>query len=246
MTARLIPQSEGVAIISLEKAITLIGRHPDCDGILPDNQKISRRHCCIAQVENRLILRDLGSMNGVVVNGAQVSEIDLNDGDEITIGDEDFVLEIKAKGAASKNPAKPVKKVLGDAPTPEKPKPTPRVNNSATSASASHRRPIPVDISQEFPVPIPEPEDEESSEESGVRRPANPRVSRRPTIPPIPSMSAKTVRENLDDQIEEDLDDDMDRDFHDDILKLDSGEIQLRDIDDFDPSDFDPEKKKKS
>lgn len=222
MAARLVPQTEGSSIISLEKAITLIGRHPDCDGVLPDNQKISRRHCCIAQVENRLILRDLGSMNGVTVNGEQVSEVDLKDGDEITIGDEEFILEIRGKSPTPKSSAKAAKsakKADQDAPTPEKPSPSPRNLNAATAPSASHRRPLPIDISQEFPVAI--PEDEESIEESeriesahrgGTRRP--PRVPRVPVLKDI----------KFTDDPEQD-------DSGDDILKLDSGEIHLRDFD---------------
>jgi len=213
MAARLIPKSEGVSIISLEKAITLIGRHPDCDGILPENQKISRRHCCIAQVENRLILRDLGSMNGVIVNGEQVSEIDLNDGDEITIGDEDFVLEIKTKGAA-KSPVIPPKAGKGDAPTPSKPKPAPQRIQATNAPSGPQRRPYPIDISQEFPVPI--PEDEASSEEEDLDGLIGANGTGRPTIP-----SPNAFLESPD----RDFDDDYD------ILKLDSGEIELGDVD---------------
>jgi pSer/pThr/pTyr-binding forkhead associated (FHA) protein len=219
MAARLVPQTEGSSVISLEKAITLIGRHPDCDGVLPDNQKISRRHCCIAQVENRLILRDLGSMNGVTVNGEQVSEVDLHDGDEITIGDEDFILEIKTKGAAPKTSskaAKPAKPADPDAPTPEKPSQNPRKNSAPTSPSAANRKPMPVDISQEFPVAI--PEDEESSGRHGD------------DISAPRSKSGRAPRKPVPAKIEfiEELDDSSD----DDILKLDSGEIQLADFDD--------------
>jgi len=235
MTARLIPQTEGSPVISLEKAITLIGRHPDCDGVLPDNQKISRRHCCIAQVENRLILRDLGSMNGVVVNGAPVSEVDLNDGDEITIGDEEFILEIKAKAAPAKSAPRPVKKIQGDEPTPEKPKPSPRKINSATSPSGSQRRPFPVDISQEFPVPI--PEDDEPSEDEDVDLPSVRAPNGRRPIPNPPSYHI------ADDRDFEDA-----RDFEEDdngILKLDSGEIELCDPEKSDDDKSNPKKKKK-
>ncbi|MDB5386636.1 MAG: garA 6 [Planctomycetaceae bacterium] len=221
MAARLMPQTEGSSVISLEKAITLIGRHPDCDGVLPDNQKISRRHCCIAQVENRLILRDLGSMNGVTVNGEQVSEIDLKDGDEITIGDEDFILEVTGKGQGGKSPAKPpkvAKRADSDAPTPEKPSQNPRKQNAATAPSGAQRRPVPmpIDISQEFPVAI--PEDDESSEDMEqpvpIARSGSRRSARLPIAPKI-----EFVDENEDDD-----------DDNNDILKLDSGEIQLCDM----------------
>ena len=146
MTARLVPLTEGSIAILLDKAITLIGRHPECDAVLDENQKISRRHCCIAQVDNRLVLRDLGSMNGIRVNGEQIVEVDLQEGDEVTIGDEEFVIELNYK------PGKDKKRSSTDLPTPEKPKRSPKPSSTSTPRNPE----LPVDISQEFPVAIPD------------------------------------------------------------------------------------------
>jgi pSer/pThr/pTyr-binding forkhead associated (FHA) protein len=214
MAARLVPQTEGSPVISCEKAITLIGRHPDCDGVLSDSQKISRRHCCIAQVDNRLILRDLGSMNGVTVNGEQVTEIELHDGDEITIGDQEFLLEIKPKGPIIKSPPKSAKKADPDAPTPEKPSPNPRQANAATAQSSSRRGKASIDISREFPVPIPEEDEDVANENSDRSLPLSRTGHRsvpRPTLPPKKQLPTG---------------DDSDGSAND-ILKLDSGEIQM-------------------
>ena len=71
--------------IPLDKPIVLIGRHQECDIQIP-SRKISRRHCCVAQVYNYLVVRDLGSTNGVRINGARAVEGTLNPGDELTIG----------------------------------------------------------------------------------------------------------------------------------------------------------------
>lgn len=73
------------ASIMLDKPILLVGRHPECD-IQIDSRKISRRHCCIAQVADYLVIRDLGSTNGVRINGNRVNEGKLVGGDEVTIG----------------------------------------------------------------------------------------------------------------------------------------------------------------
>lgn len=210
MTARLVPLSEGSVAIVLDKAITLIGRHPDCDAVLDDNQKISRRHCCIAQVDNRLVLRDLGSMNGVRVNGEQIVEVDLIEGDEITIGDEEFVLELKSK-AASRRAA------TNDAPTPEKPKRSPKP--VSVPPNPSRRSPIPVDLSQEFPVAIPDELEEEDL------RPAR---GSRSSIP------GKGVRKRVQDSKtkEESAESDESSLEDDNILKLDSGEIELHGLGD--------------
>jgi predicted component of type VI protein secretion system len=84
MPAQLLALNEGPSIL-LDKPILLLGRHPECD-IQIDSRKISRRHCCIAQVSDYLVVRDLGSTNGVRINGIRVTEGRLNNGDELTIG----------------------------------------------------------------------------------------------------------------------------------------------------------------
>ena len=84
MPAQLIALFEGANIL-LDKPILLLGRHPECD-IQIDSRKISRRHCCIAQVDDHLIVRDLGSTNGIRINGVRVQEGRLRPSDELTIG----------------------------------------------------------------------------------------------------------------------------------------------------------------
>ncbi len=84
MPAQLVALNDGPSIW-LDKPILLVGRHPECD-VQIDSRKISRRHCCIAQVSDYLVIRDLGSTNGVRINGVRVVEGRLTPGDELTIG----------------------------------------------------------------------------------------------------------------------------------------------------------------
>lgn len=84
MPAQLVALSEGPNIL-LDKPILLLGRHPECD-IQLNSRKISRRHCVIAQVSTYLVVRDLGSTNGIRVNGVRVLEGKLKPGDELTVG----------------------------------------------------------------------------------------------------------------------------------------------------------------
>jgi hypothetical protein len=63
-----------------------IGRHPDCDIVLP-NEEVSRQHAEVRREEDGFVLVDLGSLNGTKVNGAGVrAPRQLQDGDVITIG----------------------------------------------------------------------------------------------------------------------------------------------------------------
>ena len=106
--------------INLDKAILLVGRHPSCDIILVSSRKVSRIHCCIAQAGNRLLIRDLGSTNGVSVNGANIEESEIHLGDEVVIGDLKFVVadgSDNRRGRRSKTngsgKSKPVKQFSG-------------------------------------------------------------------------------------------------------------------------------------
>ena len=86
MSFRLVPLIAGSAPqIALHRPVLLIGRHLDCD-VRIGSQKISRRHCCVAMAYDRVLIRDLGSRNGVRVNGRLVDETRLHPGDELAIG----------------------------------------------------------------------------------------------------------------------------------------------------------------
>ena len=83
MSIRLEPLGEGPPI-PLDRPIVFIGRHADCD-IRIDSKKISRRHCCIVQLHDKLVIRDLGSTNGIYFNGQRVEEAVLAMQDEVQI-----------------------------------------------------------------------------------------------------------------------------------------------------------------
>jgi predicted component of type VI protein secretion system len=86
MTYQLIPvDPSSRPAIPVHRPVLLIGRHPECDVRL-DFPKISRRHCCLALAYDRVVIRDLGSHNGLRVNGRQVDEARLHAGDEVAIG----------------------------------------------------------------------------------------------------------------------------------------------------------------
>ena len=84
MPAHLLSLADGPSIL-IDKPILLFGRHEECDVQL-NSKKVSRRHCVLAQVNDYLVIRDLGSTNGVRINGERVAEGKLRPGDELQIG----------------------------------------------------------------------------------------------------------------------------------------------------------------
>ena len=72
--------------LKLADGVTSIGRHDDCLIRIKSSQ-VSRRHCEVFEVAEKLTIRDLGSSNGTFVNGKKVSgQQVLKHGDELTVG----------------------------------------------------------------------------------------------------------------------------------------------------------------
>ena len=64
----------------------VMGRSPDCDVII-DDHNASRRHSLIKRTWNGFTVQDLGSKNGVILNGSNIEgTVYLKDSDEIQIG----------------------------------------------------------------------------------------------------------------------------------------------------------------
>jgi pSer/pThr/pTyr-binding forkhead associated (FHA) protein len=120
MPAFLVPVDPGHCLIPLEKAIVLIGRQSDCDVALTLSRKISRKHCCIAQVDNKFVVRDLGSTNGVFLNGTRIKkEATLSIGDDLMIGDVHFRVQNEAKVISkpkSRVPDQPIGRTVSETP----------------------------------------------------------------------------------------------------------------------------------
>lgn len=90
MVAVLHPLGPGRQIV-LDRAVVLVGRSPDCDAVLDVSTKISRIHCALIQVDHAHYIRDLGSTNGIWVNGNRVErESLLANGNRVAIGDVQF------------------------------------------------------------------------------------------------------------------------------------------------------------
>ena len=63
----------------------LIGRSRDCDVPLED-PNVSRRHAELRREDGAWVVADLGSTNGVKVNGQLVEQAQVHPGDELTLG----------------------------------------------------------------------------------------------------------------------------------------------------------------
>ncbi len=139
MPAFLMPLDNGKQII-LDKTVVFIGRHPDCDVVLSRSKKVSRKHCCIAIVNDSVLVRDLGSLNGIRVNGKPVNkEAPLMEGDELTVGDCRYVLKLSEPAAVA---------VRGEKAAPV------RGEKQAQPPAGKLGKSLPPNVSIDFPLPL--------------------------------------------------------------------------------------------
>jgi hypothetical protein len=78
--------------VSLGTETLTIGRFGECD-IVIDDPNISRRHAQVAVEQDAHVLIDLGSTNGLTVNGHRIERHELRHGDAITLGANTIVFE---------------------------------------------------------------------------------------------------------------------------------------------------------
>jgi pSer/pThr/pTyr-binding forkhead associated (FHA) protein len=148
MPAVLVPIEQGKPIV-LDKPIVLVGRHPDCDAVILNSRKISRKHCAVALVNNNFVVRDLGSMNGIWVNGTRVeNQAPIGFGDELMIGDVRFLLEPEKAGGGK--PKSAVAKPRVAEPPPRK-----KALVTPPQSELSMEFPVPIDDDDGFAVPPP-------------------------------------------------------------------------------------------
>ncbi|MBV9125177.1 MAG: FHA domain-containing protein [Planctomycetes bacterium] len=148
MPIQLLALTEGPSIF-LDKPILLFGRDSECD-VRFDSQKISRKHCCLAQVSNYLVIRDLGSTNGVRINGVRVLEGALKAGDELTIGNFKYQICWDAPGEPARTPI-PGRQSLKSYPPAEEEKTEQPPEDEFLEEADS---PVPLSDSDKRPVPV--------------------------------------------------------------------------------------------
>ena len=96
---------DGLTIPLTEEGVQL-GRSDECQVMLP-SQNVSRKHARVFLFQGQPYIQDLGSRNGVFVNGVRVQQQGLAEGDSVAMGE--FVFRVshgaaKAKGGRSRRP----------------------------------------------------------------------------------------------------------------------------------------------
>ena len=83
----------------------LIGRGEECH-LRPRSEAVSRQHCEVRVGDHDVVVRDLGSKNGVFVNGARITDDTVVEaGDQLHVGPLHFEVVIDRSLGAAKRPA---------------------------------------------------------------------------------------------------------------------------------------------
>ena len=78
--------------VTIESQPMVIGRDPDCS-IRVDDAEVARKHAVIEHKPDGIYIRDLGSMNRILVNKHEVHEARLKHGDTIELGLTRFLVQ---------------------------------------------------------------------------------------------------------------------------------------------------------
>jgi pSer/pThr/pTyr-binding forkhead associated (FHA) protein len=82
-------------IIPINVPQFVIGRHPSCH-LRPASLQISKRHCALVRLKEKVSILDFGSTNGTFVNDQQIKgELELLDGDRLRVGPLTFVVRLE-------------------------------------------------------------------------------------------------------------------------------------------------------
>jgi pSer/pThr/pTyr-binding forkhead associated (FHA) protein/tetratricopeptide (TPR) repeat protein len=120
-----------------------IGRASDNPVSIPDTS-VSRKHALLRKTETGWALSDLGSGNGTLLNGEAVSdEIELSEGDVITMGDTELrFVSGEPAVAAGGNPADTAEDEDGDSAAPGRRPPVRGSRGGAIERAPGGRRPV--------------------------------------------------------------------------------------------------------
>ena len=81
---------------NIDKQKVVIGRHSEkCDIILNDPE-VSSVHASLTKIGSEIVLEDLQSGNGTLLNGERINKRSIQNGDEFVIGSTNFTLKIKS------------------------------------------------------------------------------------------------------------------------------------------------------
>ncbi|HSE27238.1 MAG TPA: adenylate/guanylate cyclase domain-containing protein [Gemmatimonadales bacterium] len=115
MTWRIEAVGGGQAWVLPRGRPTILGRAPECDLVVLD-ETISRRHAQLTSYEAGVEVRDLGSSNGTLLNGAAIEVALAGDGDTLTFGGAAFALRAPVSPAGPTPAGEMVRHVpLGEA-----------------------------------------------------------------------------------------------------------------------------------
>ncbi len=79
--------------LKIGASVMTVGRQQDCQLRIASSQ-VSRKHCQIFEKKGLLLVKDLGSSNGTLVNGKKIADQRvLEPGDELTVGSVKFRVE---------------------------------------------------------------------------------------------------------------------------------------------------------
>jgi len=84
-------QNLSTQVVHMLSDTVIIGRHQDCNLVLKSERGASRKHARITVQNGSVLLMDLGSLNGTLVNGREINQaVQLSDGDVVIFDEQEY------------------------------------------------------------------------------------------------------------------------------------------------------------
>jgi len=185
----------------------VIGRSADCQWIIPSGA-VSRRHAVLRRRGDELVVEDLGSSNGTMVNGERLSgPRTLRDRDKLQLGAVEIRVVIPepaadatmALDATRRMPPEPPAQHTRVAAPPLPPPATQPQHSGKTATKTVSPQPPPLVPSAQPPsrAPSPAPQSPPTPAPSPPSSSFTPAPSGRKEVPVVPSASAETTAPNM-------------------------------------------------
>jgi hypothetical protein len=137
----------------------LVGRDPSCDMVI-DDKSVSRRHAYFERRGPGWAVVDQGSANGTFVNGAQVMDAELQDGQELRLGMVPLRVEMESAMSGTVlmgGPAQGTVLMPAGGMAPAAPPPAPPVPAAAPAAWGAHQPAYAAPAQPAYAAPAPAP-----------------------------------------------------------------------------------------
>ena len=195
LTVTVPDQTEQPYRFSLDRQIVHFGRGEDND-IQIDSGSVSSEHCVMERQIGRYLLKDLGSTNGIKLDGERVETIVLRNGQDIQIGDVEFTFELTEEEITALQLEDPTSQLPPIKEAPTETSSDSKVVSTVDLKADPEPEPLPAPKSEPKPEPAPQEPPPQKLPEIQAQPDPQPEIKPLPEVQDLPEEKASNPFDN--------------------------------------------------